>query len=643
MQLLTFEGTRTCCWLIAPKGGVGGGLAWRVRRRGRRRGRCPLVGRARHTRRARPTHELASPRNHSGRPVGAAKELSPTPSAARAAARARVAAMLCEKCGTRTAKWGDPEGTADRRRCRWCSSCVNDLGLAVPAQAWFNDAGCEDCHAKAASTRDPVVMAGESQGKLRWCVPCGKNHGAIKQKRGRDEGLAARHQKEWSTRAKKHKAAVAAVQDKHAPPTSITPQQQQQMTSQMSAAGKRLQSAVFGAGFVSNVNVGVRHRYPAAVRKAEDLTARFGFEVMELVRSEDTNDPPFYNMEGLAWLCDEKRNPSFKLRQPRLKNKRGAAAGEDVFQPTPAQANGYIRLLLVGEGPASVVYDAEKAIHQDGQEEKNRQFWHLIATQRVGAGGVAEARRDLAHVLCCAVIMDLPSSGLVRVPGTVFDGRKRGAGPQQTAEGARAAVASRTGYNTTLGDSLAAPRLVAGMPGVELQMYYCHAMSGAKGRSKDKWYSIATDGRGQIETRWENHSGAVGEDGAALPACGCVYRDYSAEFGHNAASLARDEADKTAKRKLKAGYKICGLVEPVAAAAAGAAAAAAAAAAPSLGDGSGAAAADSLETQDEWVQCEECEKWRILPPHVKSDSLPDRYICSMSHWAALSCLIPGDV
>ena len=350
MQLLTFEGTRTCCWLIAPKGGVGGGLAWRVRRRGRRRGRCPLVGRARHTRRARPTHELASPRNHSGRPVGAAKELSPTPSAARAAARARVAAMLCEKCGTRTAKWGDPEGTADRRRCRWCSSCVNDLGLAVPAQAWFNDAGCEDCHAKAASTRDPVVMAGESQGKLRWCVPCGKNHGAIKQKRGRDEGLAARHQKEWSTRAKKHKAAVAAVQDKHAPPTSITPQQQQQMTSQMSAAGKRLQSAVFGAGFVSNVNVGVRHRYPAAVRKAEDLTARFGFEVMELVRSEDTNDPPFYNMEGLAWLCDGESEPELQAAAAAAQEQARGCSGRGRLPADPSSGQRVHTLAACGRG-----------------------------------------------------------------------------------------------------------------------------------------------------------------------------------------------------------------------------------------------------------------------------------------------------
>jgi hypothetical protein len=46
----------------------------------------------------------------------------------------------------------------------------------------------------------------------------------------------------------------------------------------------------------------------------------------------------------------------------------------------------------------------------------------------------------------------------------------------------------------------------------------------------------------------------------------------------------------------------------------------------------------------EWVQCEECEKWRILPPHVKSDSLPGRYVCSMSRWMpSPSCLIPGDV
>ena len=73
----------------------------------------------------------------------------------------------------------------------------------------------------------------------------------------------------------------------------------------------------------------------------------------------------------------------------------------------------YRRLLLIGERPASVVYDAETAVHQDGHEEKNSDFWHLIATQLVGTGGVADAKRDMPHLLCAAVIMDLPRSGLV--------------------------------------------------------------------------------------------------------------------------------------------------------------------------------------------------------------------------------------
>ena len=57
------------------------------------------------------------------------------------------------------------------------------------------------------------------------------------------------------------------------------------LASQMAADGKRLQDALFAAGFVSNFNVGGRHRYPMKLRKAEDLSERFGFEVMELILS----------------------------------------------------------------------------------------------------------------------------------------------------------------------------------------------------------------------------------------------------------------------------------------------------------------------------------------------------------------------
>eukprot|EP00934_Nitzschia_sp_Nitz4_P006102 Nitzschia sp. Nitz4//scaffold11_size288233//203439//207978//NITZ4_000799-RA/size288233-processed-gene-0.181-mRNA-1//1//CDS//3329534149//6092//frame0 len=34
----------------------------------------------------------------------------------------------------------------------------------------------------------------------------------------------------------------------------------------------------------------------------------------------------------------------------------------------------------------------------------------------------------------------------------------------------------------------------------------------------------------------------------------------------------------------------------------------------------------------EWVQCEKCEKWRKLPPHISADELPDTWYCSMNTW-----------
>lgn len=34
----------------------------------------------------------------------------------------------------------------------------------------------------------------------------------------------------------------------------------------------------------------------------------------------------------------------------------------------------------------------------------------------------------------------------------------------------------------------------------------------------------------------------------------------------------------------------------------------------------------------EWVQCDKCSKWRKLPSHTKSDSLPDKWFCSMNDW-----------
>ena len=41
----------------------------------------------------------------------------------------------------------------------------------------------------------------------------------------------------------------------------------------------------------------------------------------------------------------------------------------------------------------------------------------------------------------------------------------------------------------------------------------------------------------------------------------------------------------------------------------------------------------------EWVQCEKCDKWRKLPPHVSADDLPDVWTCTMNRWnpSSASC------
>ncbi|TMW55532.1 hypothetical protein Poli38472_010414 [Pythium oligandrum] len=43
----------------------------------------------------------------------------------------------------------------------------------------------------------------------------------------------------------------------------------------------------------------------------------------------------------------------------------------------------------------------------------------------------------------------------------------------------------------------------------------------------------------------------------------------------------------------------------------------------------------------EWAQCEKCNKWRKLPAHIKSSTLPDKWYCSMNHWdpSRASCSI----
>jgi CW-type Zinc Finger len=46
----------------------------------------------------------------------------------------------------------------------------------------------------------------------------------------------------------------------------------------------------------------------------------------------------------------------------------------------------------------------------------------------------------------------------------------------------------------------------------------------------------------------------------------------------------------------------------------------------------------------EWVQCEKCDKWRKLPPHVSADDLPDVWTCDMNNWnpSSASCDAPED-
>lgn len=47
----------------------------------------------------------------------------------------------------------------------------------------------------------------------------------------------------------------------------------------------------------------------------------------------------------------------------------------------------------------------------------------------------------------------------------------------------------------------------------------------------------------------------------------------------------------------------------------------------------------------EWAQCEKCEKWRKLPSHIKSSTLPDKWYCNMNHWdpSRANCSIAEEV
>ena len=59
--------------------------------------------------------------------------------------------------------------------------------------------------------------------------------------------------------------------------------------------------------------------------------------------------------------------------------------------------------------------------------------------------------------------------------------------------------------------------------------------------------------------------------------------------------------------------------------------------------GSHAKTAEDVDNQ-EWVQCEKCNKWRKLAPHVSADDLPDIWTCSLNTWnpASSSCDAPED-
>ena len=62
--------------------------------------------------------------------------------------------------------------------------------------------------------------------------------------------------------------------------------------------------------------------------------------------------------------------------------------------------------------------------------------------------------------------------------------------------------------------------------------------------------------------------------------------------------------------------------------------------APSNGAPPATDEADNLE----WVQCEKCDKWRKLPPHISADELPDVWYCSMNTWnpGSANCTSPED-
>jgi hypothetical protein len=41
-------------------------------------------------------------------------------------------------------------------------------------------------------------------------------------------------------------------------------------------------------------------------------------------------------------------------------------------------------------------------------------------------------------------------------------------------------------------------------------------------------------------------------------------------------------------------------------------------------------AAKESEENENWVQCDSCQKWRLLPPHADMESLPDTWYCELN-------------
>ncbi|XP_075506693.1 cysteine-tryptophan domain-containing zinc finger protein 3-like [Primulina tabacum] len=54
---------------------------------------------------------------------------------------------------------------------------------------------------------------------------------------------------------------------------------------------------------------------------------------------------------------------------------------------------------------------------------------------------------------------------------------------------------------------------------------------------------------------------------------------------------------------------------------------------------------DPVLIQEDWVGCDRCEKWRLLPYGTKSNQLPEKWICSMLNWlpGMNSCDVGEDV